>query len=75
MQKMKKKNSKLGETGEGARERGPLLKLHRLLFDHVLHLCCVNLGEQNPIYRAASLFHSCLATRTHVHARTQREYK
>lgn len=40
-------------------------------FDRVCSRVCVNLGEQNPIYRAASLFHSCLTT----HAHTQRKCK
>lgn len=40
-------------------------------FDRVCTRVCVNLGEQNPIYGAASLFHSCLS----AHAHTQRKCK
>lgn len=42
-----------------------------LLLSPCLYLCCINLRQQNPIHRAASLFHSCLTTYAH----TQRERK
>lgn len=48
-----------------------LLKLHWLLLSPCFCLCCVNLRQQNPIHRAASLFHSCLTTYAH----TQRKRK
>lgn len=31
-----------------------------------LCLCCVNLKEHRPIYKATTLFHSCLNTHTHT---------